>query len=63
VEGASYRDLLNAYQFKRAGRVTILFEAQGNDLAYSLHQGVEAFGLCMASPKGGDGGDEIALLV
>jgi hypothetical protein len=55
--------LLNAYQFKRAGRVTILFEAQGNDLAYSLHQGVEAFGLCMASPKGGDGGDEIALLV
>jgi hypothetical protein len=55
--------LLNAYQFKRAGRVTILFEAQGDDLAYALHQGVEVFGLRMASAKGGDGGNEIALLV
>lgn len=59
----SYRDLLNAYQFKRAARVTILFEAQGDDLAYALHQGVEVFGLRMASAKGGDGGNEIALLV
>jgi hypothetical protein len=63
VEGVSYRDLLNAYQFKCAGRVTILFEAQGGDLAYALHQGIEAFGLRMASAKGGDGGNEIALLV
>jgi hypothetical protein len=63
VEGASYRDLLNAYQFKRAGRVTILFEAQGDDLAYALHQGVEAFGLRVAPTESGDGGNEIAVLV
>jgi hypothetical protein len=63
VEGASYRDLLNAYQFKRAGRVAILFEAQRDDLAYVLHQGIEAFGLRVASAKGGDGSNEIAVLV
>jgi hypothetical protein len=63
VEGVSYRDLLNAYQFKCAGRVLLLFEAQGGDLAYALHQGIETFGLRMASAKGGDGGNEIALLV
>jgi hypothetical protein len=62
-EGASYRDLLNAHQFKRTGVVTVLFEAQGDHLAYALHQGVEAFGLRMASAKRGNGTNEIALLV
>jgi hypothetical protein len=63
VEGVAYRDLLNAYQFKCAGWVTILFEAQGGDLAYALHQSIEAFGLRIASAKSGNGGNEIALFV
>jgi hypothetical protein len=63
VEGASYRDLLNAYQFKRAWRVLFLFEAQGDHLACALHQGVETLCLSVASAKGGNRGNEIARLV
>jgi hypothetical protein len=63
LEGESYSDLLNAYQLKRAGRIFLFFEAQGDDFAYALHQGVEVPGLRVASAKGGDGGDEIAVLV
>jgi len=63
VAGGSYRDLLNADQFQRAGIALLYFKAEGDRLAHALHQRVETFCLRMASTKGGDSGDEVALFV
>jgi hypothetical protein len=55
--------LLDADQFKRAGRVTILFEAKGDHLAYTLHKRIETLCLRMAATKARDRGDEITFLI
>ena len=51
---ASYRDLLNANQFK-VGRTTVIFQAEFDSLSHAFHERVEILGLGVTAPQSRDG--------
>jgi hypothetical protein len=59
----SYGNLLNAHKLKWSSSLAVILKAQFNHLVHAFHQGVEILCLGMTPPKGGNGGDVVALLV
>jgi hypothetical protein len=55
--------LLDADELKGSGAIRIVFEAELDDFADALHEGVQRFGLRVATAKGRNSGDVKAFLV
>ena len=54
---------MDANEFERANFAVIIFQAQLNCFARTLHEGVEVFRLRVAASQAGDCGDVVALFV